>query len=414
MPYIKDRRDNPIRRNGSYVLLKTKFTAVLKGQWGNFLPPYDLLSQDDINNYLATIIPGYSLLSYDLPVVSSVQPTYVEEGQYNYQLIIRGKYFKGASSVTINGIPYDYRIGFGGLGRNSSTIYIYNQVIKSAGPVVVSNANGDSNTDVSVLAAPVVTFTDINPKSGSDADIITVTGTGLDTIEQFYFGGYNTYFRVISPTEIQFNPIAYIQPGTVTFYAVRYGRNIFPPDSLTFDFRYAPMTITSVTPNPVRAYQYLYAYGSNFHTNGLEYSLNGTSNGSIYSYSPDFAYIYIYPGATSGKLTITNNTTGQGSVTTDFDVMVEQPSTITSFTPRVAYRSTAPYVTVYGTKFLNTSYVYAYSSNYQYFTYFDFTIISDTEIRINTSNVYYSANYMLTIASQSETINFYDYYLYVY
>lgn len=410
MAYIKDRRNNPIRRNGSFVLASNKFSAVVKDQWGYNMPPRDLLTQDDVNNYLASTINGYDLLTLNKPTVTSIYPSFVELGEYTNQLVIYGSNFRSATSVTVGGVAYPFSTDYYG-----NVIYIYSQNFSAAGPIVATTSNGASNADVTVRSATAITIDSISPALGTFGDTITVTGSGFLSAEYLYVGNTQTYFNAISDNEMTFIPSDYTEAGSNALRITRADKTFYSPNDVRFTLLFPPMSITSLSTTAVTPYDYIYVYGTGFQNRGLSVTVGGQPVGYSYAGSSNLIYVYLGDNGASGQMVISNSYTGQASVTSNETITLTPQLRISDVTPTYGYRSNQTTFTLYGSNFSTVTAVYLYNVNTGAVQYQnDFTINSNNQLTFRTDPATSNGYEQVFVVSPDNTIGYYGFNIYLY
>ena len=302
-------------------------------------------------------LAGFTYLA-PLPVITSFSPTSQGKGSAVY---IYGTGFTGATSVTFGGVPASsYYV--------ESDTYIYAYVGNGAsGSVSVTTPGGTATlAGFTYLAPPVITS--FSPKSATEGDTVIIKGSGFVNVSQIYFG--NTYaasYTVVNDSTIK----AVVGAGSSGEVTV----DTYVGSGSLAGFTYiAPVPkITSFSPTSATKGGYVYIYGTGL-TGATSVTFGGVPATSFYLESDTYIYAYVGNGATGSVSVITPG----GTATLAGFVYATTP-TITSFSPTTATRGDT--ITISGTGFSGTTYVYFGGTNAS-----SFTVVNDKTIKAVVGN----------------------------
>jgi uncharacterized protein (TIGR03382 family) len=314
------------------------------------------------SGYAAT---RFTVLGSAAPTLTGFVPASGGEGR---EVQLSGTNFTGVTGVFFNGTPAAaYTV-------DSETLVIAT-VPRGAttGRVSVTNTAGTalSSGDFIVVATPAVTgFT---PASGATGTQVTLTGSGFADTTTVRFSGRSADFTVVSDTQLR----ATVPFGAVSgpIEVVSSGGTSRSSTAFVVPSAAAP-SISSFTPSQG---------GSGI---GFEVTLiGGNFSGAVavrfnnaYAESfrvvSDTELVAVVPvGATSGRLTVTNNV-GTGISPSNFTVL--PPPSITSFTPTAGQAGTI--VSLTGANFTGATEVRFGARQRGSFRASSFTVVSATRI----------------------------------
>ncbi|MHB1463089.1 MAG: beta strand repeat-containing protein, partial [Armatimonadota bacterium] len=281
---------------------------------------------------IATSVDVFTV--YQPPTITSFAPN---SGKIGDTVTVAGTNLLGATTVSFNGTAAVFTV--------DSDTAITATVPESAttGPIAVTTPGGiATSVDVfTVYQPPTITY--FTPTSGKVGDTVTLSGTNLLGATSVSFNGTAAVFTVDSDTTITSivpegattGPIAVTSPGGIA-------------TSVDVFTVYQLPTITSFAPNSGKIGDTVTIAGMNF-TGANEVSFNGTA--AVFTVDSDTAMSATVPvGATTGLIAVT--TPGGTAISVDV-FTVNQPPTITSFTPTSG--KVGDTVTIAGTNLLGAT-----------------------------------------------------------
>ena len=247
----------------------------------------------------------------DPPVISSISPASAYADSY---ITITGKYFTGATAVTIGGKPTPdlYTI-------SPTSISAMVPEGAASGEVTVTSPQGTGHfSGFTFIPAP--TISSISPASAWKGATITITGTDFTGTSQVLIGGYYaSSFKVISPTKIEAT-VGDGATGDISVYAPSGGASIH-------GFTYiSPPSVSSASPSSGAIGTTVTINGSNFtNTTSVKF---GTTDASSFSVVSATKITAVIAAGSSNNITVT---TPAGSSNYYFTYI--PPPTITSASP---------------------------------------------------------------------------------
>ena len=306
-----------------------------------------------------TSVASFTVLSTAAPAISSFSPT---SGVVGTTVTLTGTNFTGTTAVRFNGAA---STNFKGVSNTQLTVVV--PAGASSGPVAVTNAAGSATSAETFTVKPKITG--FAPASGSMGAAVTINGNTFTGATAVYFDPTSSFngtpatFTVLSDAQISTSV-----PGGATSGKVR----VVTPSgagtssaSFTVNSTAAP-TISSFSPASGVVATTVTLAGANF-TGTKTVSFNGTTTTNFKGISTTQLAVVAPPGATTGRITLTN-TVGSATSSTNFTVKPK----ITSFSPTSG--SVGAAVTITGYNFTGAT-----SVNFNG-TAATFTVVSDTTI----------------------------------
>ena len=308
---------------------------------------------------------GNAQSSSNFTVLGTVQPTVSSftpgMGGPGAQITVTGAGFTGITMVQFNGVTAQgwFVDSDGSLNAN-----VPNGATN--GPISVTNnlGTGTSAGSFTVVAGP--TITGFAPAGGAPGTQVTITGTKLSGASQVRFGGsQGSVYNVDSDTQI-----TAVVPGDATNGSIFVIATLGSASS-TMPFQVLganPPVISALVPSSAQQGANVIVQGSGF-ASATAVSFNGTSASFFNVMSDGQINVDVPNGATSGKVSVTNNK-GTGMSPGIFTVL--PPPIISGFNPMSG--SVGTIVTITGSGFTGSTRVQFGNQDAQ------FTIDSDLQI----------------------------------
>jgi hypothetical protein len=297
-----------------------------------------------------------------LPTIASFTPT---KGAVNTEVTVTGTNFVDVKNIYIGTLPVtDYTIVDAKTIKLKVPLPSGAQAVKDIAITTISGTA--TKTGFTVIPPPVITS--FTPTKGTDATIVTITGTGFVTGAKVTFGGVEaTAVTVSSATSIK----ATVGAGTSGVVEVSGSTG---SGSLS-GFTHAKPVITSFTPQKAIAGKTIEIYGRNFSQGVTAITIGGVAVKS-FNILGDSYISAVIGSVKTGKIRVTTTTYGSGNSIDTFTYIA--PPTITSFTPAAAPTGTEVIIT--GTDFEDVS-----SVKFGDVDASDFTVLSPTKIAATVS-----------------------------
>jgi large repetitive protein len=292
-----------------------------------------------------------SFLVVDAPIINSFTPTAGKPRvgtKVGTTVTITGTSFIGTTNVTFNGTPAP---GFKVTGNTKITATV--PAGATTGPIVVTNASGDSDPsdDFNVITAvPAPTSTDVS--SGGFGTAVVITGTNLDDATGVTFNGKAATFTNVSSTEIDtVVPVGAMKGHGTGAKAGIQVTNVFGTSaSVDFNVLDTAPTLTTVK-NGTKVVTSGFVgdtitLGGTHLDTVTEVDFGAGSQSTITHTSATSISVVVPGGATNGVITALNPD-GSGSTKTSFTILATP--VIVGFSP--AYGKAGTKVTIVGSHF---------------------------------------------------------------
>jgi hypothetical protein len=270
------------------------------------------------------------------PAVTSLGPPRLGVGQ---TVTVSGTGFTGATAVRINGTPVEsFRI------TSDTQIRAVVSSHATTGPVSVTTdlGTGVSTSPLTIVPTPVISS--FTPASGAAGTQVTVTGTGFTEVTSVSFGGLlsgtGASFTVVSDTQLIATVPAEALPGPIRIRST--GGIGVSPASFSMQASTAPV-IHSLTPAAGNVGSLVLIRGKGL--SGASVRFNGVQTNLPITITSDYLYVAVPPGATTGRVTMTNSF-GTATSLEDFTINSSHLS-VSSVVPNKAPRGAV--VTIHGT-----------------------------------------------------------------
>ena len=273
------------------------------------------------------------------PFISNFSPT---SGPAATQVTITGTSFTGASSVTFNGTSATFTFD----SDTQITATVPNGATSGAISVTATGGTGSSSSNFTVLP-PAPTMSSFTPTSGPVGTQVTITGTDFTGASSVTFGGVAaTTFTVDNATQIT----ATVPSGAATgpIAVTTAGGTATSASNFTVTAGLAP-TITTFSPDNGVAGTLVTINGTNF-TGATSVAFGGTSTNQFIVNSAKKITATVPVGATTGPVTVT---TPDGTAASTTNFAIDQPPTVTAFSPTSGSAGTP--VAITGTNFIGVT-----------------------------------------------------------
>ncbi len=290
-------------------------------------------------NYSVQSAQSFTVESVEMPTLTGFSPA---RGGAGTMVQIFGRGFTGITALTFNGVAATHFFA-----ESDNLVHAVVPRDAGSGPIAITNTLGTatSATPFEVIPAPVITA--LSPSSGEVGTSVTVSGTGLATVDEVRFGGIAAAtVTVVDDTEL----LAEVPSGATTDYLYvsgpgGEGRSLEPFTVLS---SVAP-TLDAFAPDRGGVGTDVSLLGSGF-TGVTAVSFNGLASPSVWVASDSELVARVPAGATSGPITVTN-TVGSATSTASFTVL--PPPAVTGLAPASGAPGTT--VTIDGGDFTDAS-----------------------------------------------------------
>ena len=298
------------------------------------------------------------LSSFQAPRLTGVSPT---SGIVGQEVTLSGTNFSAATAVTFNGLAVtNFRV----VNANTITVKVPDGKTYDYESITVVTPWG-STTSVKYYVYPTPVFENFFPRSGPIGQVVKLNGYHLYNATKVTFNGvpasfswYDSNLHAVVPYGATTGPIVITTPLATLTRVTNF--TVIP----------AP-TITNATPNGGASGQEVTLTGLNF-TGTTAITFNGIAATIFTVVSPTSLTVTIPPGATTGKIIVTNSF-GTGISASDFVIFL-QP-TLASFTPLKSLIGQV--VTLTGTNFTGVTAI-----TFNGITATSFTVLNATSITV--------------------------------
>ena len=274
------------------------------------------------------------------PIIASFNPT---SGSVGTSVTVTGTSFTGVSSVTFNGTSAT------GFTNSDTEIFVTVPAGATTGPISVTAPGGTatSSSNFTVVAA-APTISNFSPTSGPVGTSVTITGTDFTGASAVTFGATAATFTVNTPTQIT----ATVPSGATTgqIAVTTAAGTATSADNFTVTVGPSP-TVTSFSPGSGVVGTLVTINGTNF-AGTTSVAFGGASTNQLtVANSGKKITVTVPAGATTGPIAVTTPG-GTATSATNFTI-VNQPPTITSFTPTSGKAGTQ--VQIVGSNFIGVT-----------------------------------------------------------